>query len=310
MNNLKHCVLPGGYIDESGAVHRDVVLATLSGREEELLVSTAFEPDDRDAGAVSAHLVTEVLSRCVRSIGPVTPVTPTIARSLLVADRQFLMLRLRVLTFGDRVRANLHCPWPDCGSKIDIDFSILDIPVRELVNRIRIHRMRLSEGATIRDEQGDSHADITFRLPCGADQEQLSGYLNSAPAHTLKLLLDRCLLSIGANCPPTSALVESLSPLARLEIEREMQRIAPSVELTMAGNCPDCQREFSTPFDLEAFFFGEIRTSRAMLYREIHYLAYHYHWSEADILAMSQEKRRYYIETLAEEMDRLNRAHA
>ncbi len=85
-----------------------------------------------------------------------------------------------------------------------------------------------------------------------------------------------------------------------------MQSLAPDVELTMEAECPECQRNFTIPFDLQEFFFGELSTSRELLRWEIHYLAYHYHWSEQDILAMSRDKRREYIEILADEIDKLN----
>ena len=64
------------------------------------------------------------------------------------------------------------------------------------------------------------------------------------------------------------------------------------------------------PFDLQDFFFGELRISQDLLYREVHYLAYHYHWSEKEILALSREKRRKYIEILADEIEKLNSAVA
>jgi hypothetical protein len=60
------------------------------------------------------------------------------------------------------------------------------------------------------------------------------------------------------------------------------------------------------PFDVQDFFFGELRTSRDLLYREVHYLAYHYHWGEREIMDMPRQKRRIYIDILAEEMGKLN----
>ena len=55
----------------------------------------------------------------------------------------------------------------------------------------------------------------------------------------------------------------------------------------MEATCADCGREFSAPFDLQRFFFGELRLTGDFLYREVHYLAYHYHWSEREIMAMT-----------------------
>ena len=101
------CRLPGGYVDEAGVVHRHVELTPLSGREEEFLAG--------NHRSESASLVTMVLSRCIRRIGTISPVSEQVARNLLVADRQYLLLKLREATFGDRVQATIFCPWPDCG---------------------------------------------------------------------------------------------------------------------------------------------------------------------------------------------------
>ena len=46
------------------------------------------------------------------------------------------------------------------------------------------------------------------------------------------------------------------------------------------------------PFDLHRFFFGELRTDSDLLYRQVHYLAYHYHWGESEIMAMPRDKRQ------------------
>ena len=110
--------------------------------------------------------------------------------------------------------------------------------------------------------------------------------------------------------PIEKAGISQLSPLARMEIEQQMEAVAPQIELTMEGKCPACGHEFAVPFDLERFFFSELRTSLDLLYREVHYLAYHYHWSEREIMEMSRLKRRRYMQVLADEIERLNDAVA
>jgi hypothetical protein len=122
------------------------------------------------------------------------------------------------------------------------------------------------------------------------------------------MLLRRCIQSIGPLQDPGDALIGALSPLARTEIESQMEAVAPKVELTMGGNCPECGREFDQPFAFQTFFFNELRIRRDLLYREVHYLAYHYHWSEREIMEMPREKRRKYIEVLAEEIERSTHA--
>ena len=85
-----------------------------------------------------------------------------------------------------------------------------------------------------------------------------------------------------------------------------MKAVAPNVELNLTATCTECNREFTTPFDIHKFFFGEMQTSLDLLYREIHYLAYHYHWSEKEIIEMPREKRNHYINILVDEIERMN----
>jgi hypothetical protein len=292
--------LPGGYIDEGGVLHREVEVAPLSGREEEFFANKQVKG--------TAALVTTVLSRCVRRIGTMSPVNEEMVRNLLVADRQYLLLKIRESTFGERVQANIFCPWPDCGARVDIDFSIRDIPVRESVQKGPVYRVSLSEDAAIVDAQGLKHREVFFRLPNGADQEAVSSLLLENEAKALSTLLGRCILGVGHTKNPGNEVVRMLSPRARMEIEKEMEIVAPAVDLIMEAKCPECGREFAIPFDLQDFFFGELRIGADLLYREVHYLAYHYHWSEREIMEMSREKRRRYIEVLADEIERLNNA--
>lgn len=294
------CLLPGGYLDEAGGLHREAELAQLSGREEELLAGTHDE-----AGPA---LVTRILSRCVRRIGGIRPVSEAVARRLLIADRQYLLLKLRELSFGERVEGTLSCPWPQCGARIDLDFTIGDVPVKRCDTVAPTYRLDLPPEAEFEDAAGTRRRTLEFRLPDGADQEALAPVLARNPAEALTRLLERCVVGTSADGGDTAALVARLPSRARLEIERAMEERAPHLELQMELVCRECGRGFTAPFDLQDFFFGELRTSRDLLYRQVHYLAYHYHWSEAEIMAMPRDKRLAYIEVLAEEIEALNHA--
>lgn len=292
-------ILPGGYVRDS-VLHREAELMPLSGREEELLTGMSDMPP--------AVLVTEVLCRCVKRIGFVCPVTSDVARRLLIADRQYLLLKLREITFGDRVEGTLACPWPDCHAKVDIDFSTRDIPVKHSEQMISTYQVDLSPEAVLENRDGEGQRTITFRLPNGEDQEVIGPELDRDPARALTRLFERCLQQTDTAEDDAVDLAERLSPRARLEIEQAMEAHAPHLELDMDLTCPECGRAFTAPFDLQDFFFGELNSSRDLLYRQVHYLAYHYHWSEQEILEMSREKRLGYIEILAEEIEALNDA--
>ena len=298
--NRQSFLLPGGYVDADCELLREVELAPLSGRDEELIA--APQPIANPA------LLTVLLSRCMLRLGPIRPVSEDLARRLLVVDRQFLLLKLRQITFGDHVQATVQCPWEACQKKVDIDFSLHDIPVRESEEKGPLYTRELSPEAAFRNEHGEQYREVVFRLPNGEDQEAILQMIEENEAKALALLLARCIRRLGPLHDPGPEVIHRLSPLARAEIERQMEEAAPQVDLSLAAHCPECDREFTVPFDLQGFFLAECQTSRDFLYREVHYLAYHYHWSEQEILALPREKRRKYIAILAEELRRVSHA--
>ena len=291
-------LLPGGYRAPDGELHREVELVPLSGREEELLAERA--------SSTSAAFLTLLLSRCVRRIGTISPISADRVRCLLIADRHYLVLKLREATFGDHVQATVQCPWKACQKKVDIDFSLHDLPVRESEERGPLYTRELSPAAALSSERGEQYREVTFRLPNGEDQEAISHVVEENEVKALVLLLARCIRRLGSLCDPGPEVIHSLSPLARAEIERHMEEAAPQVDLTLTAHCPECEREFTVPFDLQGFFLAECKTSRDLLYHEVHYLAYHYHWSEHEIMALPREKRRKYIAVLTDELRRVN----
>ncbi len=287
------CILPGGYLDDDGNLHQQVTLSPLSGTEEKLIAQRGR--------ILPAALVTTLLSHCIRRIGTIDNVSQDNVRQLLVGDRQFLLLKLREITFGKEIRMVINCSWPDCGKRIDIDFSSENIPVTRSKRTQRFYEIALSEQA--------GSAMVTFRLPNGEDQEQLTPLVEKNEPLAQNRLLARCIQSVGSISLPEVKDIETLSPMAKTEIEQEMDRLAPKISLTMEAVCPECKREFSSGFDLQEFILGELHTHLDLLFKEVHYLAYHYHWSEKEILGMTRENRRRYIGILSDEMERLNHAY-
>jgi hypothetical protein len=288
--------LPGGYYDADGRRHRAAELTPLHGREEELLI---------DQAQPAATQVTRILERCARLQG-IGPLDAEMARSLAVGDRQFLLMKLRELTFGPQVQAVAACPWWGCSQRVDLDFSLAQVPVRD-GDPGPVHTMQLSEEAAV-TEDGGRHRQVEFRLPNGGDQEALTQLATANEAAALSALLQRCLVALGPARPPAPEWVDRLSARTRLEIEEAIAAAAPGPDLTIEAHCPTCGRVFGLPFEIQDFFFGELHHTADLLHREVHYLAYHYHWSEAEILGLTRDKRRHYISVLAEEIERVNDA--
>lgn len=234
--------LPAGYYQE-GKLYQEVELRPLTGREEELIA-------DRSTDENIAKLITAILTNCLLRIGPIREITTEIVRRLLVVDRDYLILRLRQLTFGDKIEGTILCP--ECNQKIDIDFDLNDVGIERKNGFKPTFLMELSKQAAYKI-QGEMHQEIEFRLPNGADQEEIASLIGNE-AKALTELLARCLKRIGSIEKITPDLIRSLSMLARREIESRMREVSPSLDLKMDAKCPYCHLNFVNNFDIHTFF--------------------------------------------------------
>lgn len=290
--------LPGGYCDERGVVHREAVLAPPNGYDEEFLARVSED-------APTASVVTGLLGRCLMRVGTAESAGAQLARDLLVCDREYLLIRLRELAFGPKVEAVLTCRRPDCRRPMDVSFSLDELKFERAGVGARFFTAQLSAPVGVGSGGGDFEQTraVEFRLPTGADQEALVAETLTDEGRALRLLLARTLRRVGTVEEVDEALVEALPQGAREEIAAEMKRLMPRVEIELEGECPECGTPFSTQFDPAGFFVAEMRGGLRGLERSVHFLAWHYHWSERDILSMTRRKRQRYVELLREELE-------
>jgi len=276
--------LPGGYLDERGVCHREAMLRPMTGRDEEWL--PPIPPSIR-----SAPLITALLARCVKAIGARRANAETI-RALTAGDRDFLLLMLRRLTFGETISLILVCPEERCGAKMDVEIALDEIPVESRALK-PVYRITLPEAPPIQ---------VEFRLPSGRDLEQLADMASSPAEDPARGLLAACATRFGELPSVGAAEIAQLSPESRALLEREIELHSPKVELDMETTCPECSREFSTLLDPLALLLDEVRQGRAALDREIHTLAFHYHWARRELLGLTRPERQRYIRLLAQEL--------
>ena len=186
--------LPGGLMLQHEQLLSTACLRPLSGREEEWLARHRSSP-----GAVR---VSWLLNSCLLMLGD-RQVSRDIVQRLLVADRDYLVLQLRRLTFGDRVQAVVPCQ--KCGQKMDIDFHLNDVPVEYRPQRVSAYTVELS-GRVIR-----------FRLPSGGDQEAV---LEARSDDMANELLNRCVLDNGG---------EPLSAEEKETVAAEMEQLVAAL---------------------------------------------------------------------------------
>lgn len=108
-------VLPRGYVDESGALHKRGVMRLATARDElqPLRDPTITGPDD-------PRLTILVLARVVRSLGSMEMVTPHEIEGLFAADLAYLQDFYGVINFGtpEEINALLAAQEEDLGAEV------------------------------------------------------------------------------------------------------------------------------------------------------------------------------------------------
>jgi hypothetical protein len=93
----------------------------------------------------------------------------------------------------------------------------------------------------------------------------------------------------------------SLSPEEREAVSARMAELDPQAEMRIDVSCPACGAVSQTVFDAAGYLMQEMKSGVRNLYREVHILAWHYHWSAADILRLSLQDRKRYLALIDEQ---------
>lgn len=262
--------LPHGYWSD-GHHCREVILRAFTGHDEEFVSELVLDTPP-------VVLSTELLLRCIQRMERLETVDRRAVERLVVGDREALLWHLRRLTLGERLQSTLRCPVPECGAAMDLDLSVSDLlqpayPDARERYETEIHGQRLR-----------------FRLPTGGDLTALCGEMDSERA--AGQLLRSCVEDDRAG--DGGAALDAVADL--------MESLDPQAELRLDVCCPECGERAPAVLDAAGFLFQEIGRQADDLYRQIHFLALHYHWGEAEILDLSPVKRRRYLELLADSL--------
>ncbi|APR75700.1 Hypothetical protein A7982_01046 [Minicystis rosea] len=269
--------LPHGLRDEDGVCHRDVVLRPLTGREEAALGS--------GAGTASA-----ILAACVERIGGYDEIDSVMTAALTRGDRAHLLLHLRAAMFGDRLSLVVPCPSPACSALADMDLSIAEIAPARPVPAPELLEADTPEGRAI------------LREPTGADDEIVAAASGDRRARST-LMWSRLVVDLGGRGPLAPEQWEALAAPTRHAIAKRLAEATSAPDLVFVARCPSCPALLEVELDPLALLERELRLGVDRLVVEIHCLAFHYHWSEAEILALPRARRWRYLELVRRQIE-------
>ena len=241
--------LPVGYVDDDGRVHRTAVLRKMTGREEAIMADRR----NRNSGA---RMMSELLASCLLELGAVSSPGLAAVQKLYSADRYFLLLKLREITFGSDLSATYACP--TCKESITLVEDISELEVRrvapgELPEQIVVE---LDDGYV--DRAGEVYTTLVFRQPTGADEEKISAVARDNASRGKNALMARCLIGVG-DMPRAriealgTSIFNDLTLGDRALIDSALNEDGPGVAMTRPVTCPGCGRDYEVTLDLSNF---------------------------------------------------------
>src|SRR5439155_18462964 len=147
-------------------------------------------------------------------------------------------------------------------------------------------------------KDGDATCSVRFRLVTGQDQEAVVELARNDQQAAADVLLRRCVEgTVG-----TGTTIGELPPAMTEQLGELMSELDPQAEVRLSVTCSACGRVFDALFDVASYLFHELQAGMRNLLHEVHLLAYHYHWSQAEILGMSARTRRRFLRLLEAEL--------
>ena len=195
-----------------------------------------------------------------------------------IGERDAGLLRLKEEWFGSRLEASESCP--QCGERLEATFSVLDI--RKTAPASTLGPLELDRLGYV----------VEYRLPNSLDLWE-SGSSGTDARETLLL---RCITAVrhdGRAVDPHTVPEEVLT-----SVIDAMSQADPMADMQVELACAVCGHSWSMALDITAYLWSEVEDWGKRLLLEIHALASAYGWGENDILALSPNRRRSYLEML------------
>jgi hypothetical protein len=219
--------------------------------------------------------------RALRLLQAACPeIEPNALIAMHVGRRDELLLRLRRMLFGTRIKCLVECPV--CGDRLELEVEI---------------DVLLTNAKTNDDDMFSCFTQvedikINFRQPATVDLEALA--MMGKQSDPREYLLRRCVLQAQRGNIPLSFDELPAEVLDRLELE--IADRAALADIHFDARCQMCEHRWEPVFDIGAYLWLEFDVWVRKLLHEVHLLASAYGWSEADIVSLSPLRRRSYLQ--------------
>lgn len=225
--------LPGGYMSPIGEVALDAEVRELTGRDEEAIskVTTLVKG------------LNTVLSRGLIRVGEQTKIDDTLLNNMLAGDRDYVLLRIYVATFGAEVDVERYCD--TCLTVVPLKVDLLkDVTVK-----------RLDNPADRRFTVATSVGEVMVDLPTGYTQKELMAAENKTMAELSTLLLENTVMQVDGRPVVGKSVILDLSIRDRRKINEAIAEhtMGPQMQ-DVKAECKVCGSAVGVPLSIAALF--------------------------------------------------------
>lgn len=209
-----------------------------------------------------------------------------------LGQRDAMLLGLYRDLRGPGLEALATCP--NCGTTLEIQLAIAELldGYQDLTTGCPdlIAGLPAGHGGVERHEANLGSVLVTLRCPTSADLIAVASKTDAAAARAA--LVDRCVLA--ARRPDGST-----RPLDDDEVRRlgtVIEQIDPLADVRIDITCSECSHAWPALLDVPELVWAQVQGAARRLLREVDTLAQRYGWSEAEILSLSDQRRRAYLD--------------
>ena len=173
----------------------------------------------------------------------------------------------------------LKCSAAECGRALEVS-----LPFERL--------LEVSAGESILRASIPGGAQLQLRRPTGRDQLAWRAQNFRTQREALAQVVQTLTISAPVAVECDDAAIAALAAA--------MEEFDPLTAFRVLTACPHCGLESVFAIDLEAEALRLLAAHSRALLREVHALAAHYGWTEAEIVALSPRRRAHYLQLIAE----------
>jgi len=239
-----------GVLNEDGSIEKSCTIKAMTGG----LRKKISQPEYRKNGI---KVIDAVLDACIISIGKNPFVASREKKRMLMADSDFLMMKIRQLSLGNEVSMQLQCP--SCDTKWNAELHIDEIECFSIPE----DNVEIIDGRRAFKIDTEHWKKCVMFYPNREDQAIIAKIAMNNPTQAAYSLYGRMLHLRDNKEVDDSEFMKEIDKMPLMiidELTNEINGILPGVESTHEAECPGCSNTVEMEMGGADFLFKRPET--------------------------------------------------